>query len=139
MRRLVHDIVRDQEPLVLPPTATVREACCRMQERKVGAVVVAETDGLPLGIFTGRDAVSRVIAQGQDAATATLARVMTAKPVSMPPQATTIEALRLMRDGGFRHLVVVEDGRVVGVVSRRDFLGDEQQRLDEEAVGLERV
>jgi CBS domain-containing protein len=132
MRRLVHDIVRDQEPLVMPATATVREACCRMQERKVGAVVVAGPDRRPLGIFTGRDVVSRVIAQGQDAATTTLARVMTAKPVSMPPKATTIEALRLMQDGGFRHLVVVDDGCVVGVVSRRDFLGDEQKRLDDE-------
>jgi CBS domain-containing protein len=125
------DIVRDQDPVVLPPTATVREACCRMQERKVGAVVVAGPDNVPLGIFTGRDAVARVIAQGKDAATP-LARVMTPKPATMAPGATALEALRLMQEGGFRHLVVIENGCVAGVVSRRDFRGEEQERLDAE-------
>ena len=47
--------------------------------------------------------------------------VMTKKPACMPPHSTAIEALRLMRDGGFRHVPVVQEGVVVGIVSRGDF------------------
>ena len=55
------------------------------------------------------------------------------------PQVTAIEALRLMRDGGFRHVPVVEGDRLVGVVSRGDFLGQEQARLEDESVLWERL
>ena len=50
----------------------------------------------------------------------------------MPPEKTAIEALRLMWDGGFRHVPVVRDGRILGVISRGDFRGTEQDRLEEE-------
>src|SRR6185437_7450420 len=56
MRRM-SDIVRNQTPLILRPTATVKHACQCMRERRVGAVLVANDDGRLLGIFTGRDAV----------------------------------------------------------------------------------
>jgi CBS domain-containing protein len=57
----------------------------------------------------------------------------------MPPSATSIEALRLMNDGGFRHIPVVADGVVVGIVSRGDFRGLELDRLDEETGIWERI
>ena len=59
-------------------------------------------------------------------------KVMTASPVTMAPTKTAIDALRLMWDGGFRHVPLVDAGRIVGVVSRGDFKGDEQTWLDEE-------
>src|SRR5262245_35893638 len=139
MRKLIPDVVRDQEPVTLAPDATVKEACVRMRERCVGAVIVAAEDGRPLGIFTGRDAVCRVLAEARDAAATPLAAVMTREPATMSPGTTAIEALRLMHDGGFRHIVVVKDGRVVGVVSWRDFRGKEQDRLDEETGMWERI
>lgn len=131
MNREMSEIVRHQKPLTLPPDATVREACKRMDARKVGAVLVTD-DGLHLlGIFTGRDAV-KALAKGRDAEATRLKDIMTRKPATMPPRSVAIEALRLMRDGGFRHVPVVEEGVVVGVVSRGDFRGLEQDRLDEE-------
>ena len=57
----------------------------------------------------------------------------------MAPGSTAIEALRLMRDGGYRHLPVVEGERIVGVVSRGDFRGLERDRLDEETGIWERI
>jgi predicted transcriptional regulator len=57
----------------------------------------------------------------------------------MPPGRTAIEALRLMRDGGFRHVPVVEDDVVIGVVSRGDFRGLECDRLDVETGIWERI
>jgi CBS domain-containing protein len=133
------DIVRHQNPLMLPPTATVVQACQRMRDRRVGAVLVTEDDRRLIGIFTGRDAVSRVLAEGKDAATTTLADVMTRNPDTVPPRQTAIEALRAMQDGGYRHLPVVAGSKVVGVISRGDFRGLEQDRLDEETGLWERI
>jgi CBS domain-containing protein len=130
MRRLA-DIVCNQNPLTLPQTETVRTACTRMKERRAGSVLVTDEAGRLVGIFTGRDAVSKVLAAGKDAS-ATLGEVMTPKPVSMPSQKTAIDALRLMWDGGFRHVPLVDAGKIMGVVSKGDFQGDEQTWLDEE-------
>lgn len=124
---------------MLPATATVRHACERMRDRRVGAVLVTEKDRQLVGIFTGRDAVGRVLAEGRDPAKTTLAEVMTVDPRTMPPEKTAIEALRLMHDLGFRHLPVIQERKVLGVVSRGDFRGLEQDRLEEETELWERV
>lgn len=133
------DIIRDQRPLTLPPTATVKQACHHMQERRVGAVLVTDKNGHLLGIFTGRDAICRVLAQGKSAARTHLAEVMTPEPHCMPPGRTAIEALRMMQDGGYRHIPITDKGCVVGIVSRGDFRGLEQARLDEETHFFERL
>jgi len=132
MRRVVPDIVNNQQLLELPATATVRSAARAMRERHVGAVLVT-ADGHLDGIFTERDMVNRVVAEGRDPDRTTLAEGMTADPDTIAPTTTAIEALRLMNDGGYRHLPIVERGRVVGIVSRRDFHGDEKARLDDES------
>jgi CBS domain-containing protein len=137
--RTVSDIVRDQDPVMLQPSATVRQACQRMRDYRVGAVLVTESDRRLLGIFTGRDAVHRVLAEGKSAARTKLAEVMTSAPATMPPGKTAIEALRLMEDGRYRHVPIVEDGKVVGIVSRFDFSGLELDRLDEETGLWERI
>jgi len=137
--RHLSDVVRDQKPLTLPPSATVKEACQSMNDRHLGAVLVTEKHGRLVGIFTGRDAVCRVLAAGKSAATTRLKDVMTAAPVTMPPDKTVIDALRLMWDGGFRHVPVIDHDKLVGVVSRGDFKGLEQSRLEEERELWERL
>ncbi|WP_374448287.1 cyclic nucleotide-binding/CBS domain-containing protein [Stella sp.] len=137
--RQMSDMVRDQNPLVLRQQTSVATACQRMRERRVGAVLVVDAAGRLLGIFTGRDAVCRVLAEGRSPADTRLADVMTPQPCSIPPQRSAIEALRLMQDGGFRHLPIVDGSRVVGIVSRGDFRGLEQARLDEETGLWERI
>jgi hypothetical protein len=62
--RYASDIVSHQNPLMLPPTTTVKQACQRMRDRRVGAVPITEGDRRLVGIFTGRDAVGRVLAEG---------------------------------------------------------------------------
>ena len=131
MRKL-QDIAWEQQPVMLPPEATVMEACRAMRDRRVGSVVGADADARLKGIFTGRDAVCRVLAVGKDAATTVLRDVMTADPSTLSPDRSAVEALRLMWDGGFRHLPVVKAGRVVGVISRGDFKGYEHHQHDEE-------
>lgn len=133
------ELVREQKPLTLPPTATVQEACSRMRERHVGAVLVVQGGDRLVGIFTGRDAVERVVAECCDAAYTMLRSVMTEEPTTVAPGCTAIEALRTMQDLGVRHLPIVDHGRLVGVVSRGDFRGHEQARLDDETGLWERI
>ena len=116
MNRLLTGLIRNKTLLTLPPDATVRDACQRMRNRGVGSVVVTDEGGRLLGIFTKRDAVCRVLAAAGDAERTALSAVMTKDPAAMPHSGTAMEALRLMQDGGFRHVPVVEDGRVVGIV-----------------------
>jgi CBS domain-containing protein len=131
MRKL-SDIVFNQHPLTMRPSVCVKDACERMRESQAGSVLVTDEQGRLLGIFTGRDAVCRVVAAGKDAAETKLSDVMTARPETMPPDKTAIEALRLMWDGGFRHIPIVDRGKLLGVVSRGDFKGSERDRLEEE-------
>ncbi|MCW5735853.1 MAG: CBS domain-containing protein [Enhydrobacter sp.] len=130
--RQLRDIVFDQKPLILPPTATVKEACQAMRDRRAGSVLVAEADGTLVGIFTGRDAVCRVLAVGADATATRLRDVMTANPATLSPGETAIDALRLMWDKGFRHVPLLKAGKIVGVVSRGDFQGFEHSRHEQE-------
>src|SRR5690242_4673546 len=106
--RKMSDIVRNQDPLTLPPDATVRDACRRMRDRRIGAVLVTEDDGRLVGIFTGRDAVHRVLAEGRSADDTALADVMTRDPDAMSLSETAIEVLRLMEDGRYRHVPIVD-------------------------------
>jgi CBS domain-containing protein len=129
-RKLAY-IVKDQEPLVLAVHETVQRACQCMKERRAGSVLVVDERQRLRGIFTGRDAV-RTLAEGKDSAATILAHVMTPNPITIAPSSLAIDALRKMNDGGFRHLPVVEDDRIWGVVSRGDFKGIELDQLDDE-------
>lgn len=137
--RHIADIVHDQDPVTLPPTAAVQEACARMRDRRVGAVLVTARGRRLVGIFTGRDACCRVLAEGRDAAATPLKDVMTPDPVTLSPGDSVIDALHLMQRGGFRHVPVIEGGKVAGVVSRGDLKGIEIDRLDEENALWEKI
>jgi CBS domain-containing protein len=133
------DIIHDQNPVTLTAEKAVKDACDLMRTQRVGAILVVDTNDHLVGIFTGRDAVCRVVAEGRDSSRTRLSEVMTANPVTMAPGKTAIEALHLMQDGSFRHIPITADGRVIGIVSKGDFRGLEQARLDEETELWERV
>lgn len=133
MNRKIADIIKRQKLAKLPPGATVRQACQLMAERGVGAVVVTGADGRLAGIFTERDLVKRVAAPGLDLDKTALSEVMTRAPETMRSSDAAVVALRRMREGGFRHMPVVDNGKLLGVVSSRDFLGAEMKQLEIEA------
>jgi CBS domain-containing protein len=132
LRKLVPDVVHDQKLATLTATSSVREAAVMMRARHIGSVLIVAPDGRLAGIFTERDLVCRVVADRKDPDKTKLGAVMTAKPDTAGPNATAIDALRRMHDGGFRHLPVVKDGRPIAIVSRRDFFGIEKARIDDE-------
>ncbi len=128
--REIASLIKNQKPLVLGADETVQRACQSMSESRCGSVLVVDKQQHLTGIFTGRDAV-RLLANAKDAAES-LGLAMKRNPVTITPDGHAIDALRAMSDGGFRHLPVVENGRISGVVSRGDFTGIEIDRLDEE-------
>ena len=92
---------------------------CMMQQR-TGCVLVTSEGGRLAGIFTERDFVTRVVAQGLDVSQR-VDTVMTATPKTIRRDATVFEAVELMGVGGYRHLPVMgEDGQPVGVLSVKD-------------------
>jgi CBS domain-containing protein len=103
------------------PTDTVGEAVAVMAQNRVGSVLVMEAAEL-LGIFTERDTV-RALSQAHDAARHEIQSWMTHNPKTVTPDADADDALHTMLDNGFRHLPVVENGKVIGMVSMRDLAG----------------
>jgi CBS domain-containing protein len=105
--------------LTVPAGATLGEAAASMTERGVGAVVVLEGEAIA-AILTERD-VMKAVAAGKDG-TAPVTEWMTRHPDTIEPTDTTDHAASLMIHGGFRHLPVVEEGKVVGILSIRDLM-----------------
>ena len=138
-QRLMSDIIRDQQPLVLSPETTIQEACRKMRERRVGAVLVVDGERRLIGIFTGRDGACRVLAEGRNAGSTTLADVMTKNPDTIAPEKTAMDALLQMQDCGYRHIPIVAGGKLLGIVSRGDFRGAEKAHVDEETGYAEKM
>ena len=129
-QRRIQQILRSEHLLHLAPTVNVREAARQMSERHVAAVIVTEGADKLDGIFTERDLLDRVVVPGLDPNTTALSKVMTVDPATVTPGQTVREAMAIMDAKGVRHLPVVVEGRVLGVISMRDFVGDEVAELD---------
>ncbi|QCO02343.1 CBS domain-containing protein [Azospirillum argentinense] len=139
-RKLIPDVIKDQQLVCLPPEASVRDAAVLMAERRVAALLVTQDrpkGGRSLrGIFTERDLAARVVAAGRDPAATRLAEVMTASPDTLGPDAHAYEALDLMERHHYRHLPVTADGEsdgmVMGIVSIRDLFAVVRAHLEDE-------
>ena len=126
--RKIRAIIADQEVITASSTTTVSDAADVMRREKTGALLVLEKKEL-IGIFTERDALFRVLAEHRNPDTTTLADVMTSSPQTVEPDKPLGHALHMMYEGGFRNVPVVENGRLVGIVSARDALGPELKQF----------
>jgi CBS domain-containing protein len=102
------------------PSDRVADVSRRMDDARVGAVVLVEGGRLS-GIFSERDLLRRVVAAGKDPAATTVGSVATREVVSVAPKASLRQCAETLKAHGVRHLPVVESGRVVGILSARDF------------------
>jgi CBS domain-containing protein len=114
------------------PHTLVSRATKLMEKGNVGAVLVVESDRL-VGIFTERDVTFRVVAHDLDARTTRLCDVMTPDPQTVDPSEPFGYALLIMHERGFRHLPVIEDGRIIGIVSSRSAMDPELEDFVTEA------
>ncbi len=101
------------------PNTPITECVRVMTAKKIGALIVMD-DGQLTGIFTERDALNKVLAAGRDPATTNVSEVMTRDPYYIPPTTTVGEAMEVITKRRFRHLPIVDDGKVLAVVSSGD-------------------
>ena len=137
-QRTVRQIIEGQEVVTAPASMTVTEAACLMRSHNIGALMVVESEKL-VGVFTERDGLFRVLAEGVKPDTTPLAQVMTPNPRTIDANSGFTLALQMMHDGRFRHLPVVENDRVIGVVSVRDALGPELEHFVYEMLRQEQI
>lgn len=121
--------------LMIGPDHTLREASRQMSARRVGAAVVHDPDGEGVGILTERD-VLYAIGAAKDPDHERVRDHLTAELVYAAPSWTLDQAAEAMVRGGFRHLVVLDNGEVAGIVSVRDIVGCwSRERSGDELVG----
>ena len=128
-QRAIRNVIGRQKILTAPLTTTVAEAARLMKERHVSAMMVVGDEEELAGIFTERDALFRVIAEGRSPKSTRISEVMTANPQTISPDRPFAQALVMMHEGGFRHVPVVKNGHPVGMVSARDALSLEWEEL----------
>lgn len=127
----IRNVLREKgfQILSVPPTVTVLEALQVMAENNIGAVLVME-DSLLVGIFSERDYARRGVLQGRDAKV-TVEEVMTPDVYILPPDKTMEDAMALMITRKIRHVPVVENNKVIGIISIGDVVRNiiDEQRL----------
>jgi CBS domain-containing protein len=100
---------------------SVREAVKIMDENNIGVLPVTEKD-VPIGVITERDILRRVTAKQIDLDKSRVEDIMTKNPVTIEHSASILEATRMMSENNFRRLLVVKNGKLVGVVTAKDVI-----------------
>ncbi len=117
-------------------SACVLDAACIMREKKIGSVVVLR-DNAVVGIFTERDMAHRVVAESKNPASTRVADVMTAPVASCTPATSLIECASLMTNRRMRHIPVLENGKLAGIVSSGDIMAYKLSHLEETNIFLQ--
>jgi CBS domain-containing protein len=113
--------VGQHKPLMVPPDTTVAEAISRMKADLTGLVLVV-ADGLLVGIFTERDVMLNLVGNDKDLTSLMVRDCMTRAPETVEARDSLRIALNKMSVGGFRHIPITEQGRVIGLVTAKDAL-----------------
>jgi len=118
----IRELITGHPVLSLLSTATALEAARAMTTNRVGCVMIADRENRPQGIFTERDLMTRVVVLGKDPNRVRLEDVMSKEVFVVSPDYSLNEARLEMRKRHIRHLPIVEDGKVICVLSLRDLL-----------------
>ena len=129
--RTIYDLVKDRATQSALATQTVLEAARQMVEYNIGAMPVLR-DGKLCGIFSERDIMKRVVAEGLDPAQVKVGDVMSANPFVVSPTESLENCMLLMKQHGFRHLPIWDGERMLGLVSLRDLLMHDLEEKDGE-------
>jgi CBS domain-containing protein len=119
--------LKGRDVTTITPHRSVADAIALLAAKRIGAVIVGGDDGAVLGILSERDIV-RALAAGADALQHPVSRYMTAEVITCAPDMLIIDVMEEMTAGRFRHMPVMEGGRLAGIVSIGDVV---KHRLDE--------
>lgn len=111
---------KGSDVISIAPSATVQEIAALISSRRIGAVVVLSDDESLAGIVSERDVVKAIAIQGEAALRLTAADIMTVNVITATPRTTMDQAMEMMDAGYFRHLPVLDQGKMIGIISVRD-------------------
>jgi CBS domain-containing protein len=119
-------ILKIEDWMSKPVKSTTKETPLRkaikiMDEFNIGSLPVVENDK-PVGVLTERDILRRVVAKDVDVDKKTVADIMTKNPVTIQHDASILEATRMMSENNFRRLLVVKNGKLIGVATAKDII-----------------
>ncbi len=133
LMKRVTEVMSEAPVDVVEKGLNVMYAASIMKERARGSLVVVD-DGKPVGIITERDIVRRLVAEGKNASATQVGEIMSTPLISVGPEATLAAAVRVMYENGIRRLPIVENDRVIGIITSTDLarvLYRERERSDE--------
>lgn len=134
----IGELIEGQELVVVAPQDAVRDVAKVMTEHNIGAVAVVADSALA-GIFTERDLLRRVVAEDRDTAIP-VSEFMTRDVISIEPEDVIEDAIVTMKLKGFRHMpVVTRDNKLVAMLSLRDLLQADRERMHDKADLLNRL
>ena len=134
LTRTLAELVRNP-PVACLVTATLREAAQQMADAKVRTIIVQDGNGVPVGMVTLVDLLQRVLLPERPL-TEPVASVMSTPIVTLPGSATAYEALHVMAEHGIRQIIVVENGRLLGVINERDLFALQRVSMRDVIEGL---
>ncbi len=136
---LIAHVIRDKGAVVhtLADSATLEEAARELNEKRVGALVVMDAEGAISGVFSERDLVREVARRGADALASTVGSAMSREVITASRDETIDECLARMTDRRVRHLPVVEEVRLVGIVSIGDLVKHRIAVAEAEAAAMQ--
>jgi len=127
----IYDLIKDKETHTITAEQTVLEAARQMVANNIGAIPVLR-DGELVGIFSERDIMKRVVAEGCDPARTRISEVMTTSPLVVDMRESIEHCMMLMKEHSFRHLPICDGKKLKGIVSLRDILLRDLTEKDEE-------
>ena len=127
---------KGREVISVQPHRTLAEAVRVLSEKRIGAVVGMGGDGALVGILSERDIIRALGAEGAAALDSAVSRVMTAKVVTCRAQTSVDELMEIMTTGRFRHVPVIENGRVIGIVSIGDVVKHRVAAIEAESQAM---
>ena len=116
----VRDIM-NANPVMIGRKASVLDATKEMKSEKVGSIIITE-NGKPIGVITESDILRKIVAEEKNAAKISVDEIMSSPPITIHPDASIKDAIRIMGENKIRRLPVVENGKVVGMITERDIV-----------------
>ena len=123
MAKLVKDLieVKNKGVWVIEPTASVYDAIAQMADKQIGALLVTEKSKV-IGIITERDYARKVVLRGKSSKDTSVSEIMTERVIFVQPEQAIEECMAIMTENRVRHLPVLENGKLIGMVSIGDIV-----------------
>lgn len=118
----IKEMLQSRKPITVKSGSNIHEIVCFMAEQNIGLVPVLAEDGKLMGVFSERDLVKRVIAKGLDLHTTKVDNVMSTELLLADVNETHEQCLKKMQERGTRHILVIENEKLVGIIAMRDLL-----------------